>query len=79
MGGCGSRDENGFGTAVLHAVLRIRIVLDGGRKVFRHPLVAAGLGVARGNELDAGLLEGKDSRTDGAQAAEADEADFEAR
>lgn len=80
-GMCGSRrgNENRLCAAVPHTVLRVRIVPDGRRQVFGHPPVGPGLGVAGGNELDARLLEGKDECADGAQAAEADQGELEAR
>lgn len=78
MRSCRRGNKNGFGTAVPHAVLGIRIVLHRRRKVARRPFIAAGLRVAGRDELDAGLLEGEDAGADGAQAAEADQGDLEA-
>lgn len=74
---CG--DEYRLGAAVPHTVLWICIVFDRWRQVLRHPLVGPGLRVAGGDELDARLLEGEDSCADGAQAAEADQGEFETR
>lgn len=64
MGGGRCRDQNGFGAAVLHAILRIVIVLDRRWEISCDPFTTTGLGVTSRNELNARLLESENARTD---------------
>ncbi len=77
MGGGSRGNQNGLSAAILHALLWVSKELDGRREIIPRPLVATGLCVACGDELDARLLEGDDAGTDGTEAAEADEGELQ--
>lgn len=79
VGGGSRGNENSLSTAVLHAILGVGVVLDRRWEISSHPLIAARLGVAGGNEFDAWLLESEDACSDGAETAEADQGKLEAR
>lgn len=77
MGSGGSGNENGLGAAILHADLWVCEELDSRWEILLRPRIATELCVAGSDELDARLLEGDDTGTDGTEAAEADEGELQ--
>lgn len=77
MGGRRCGNEHSFRAAVLHHIFRVREERHRGRQILRGPLVGTGLGVACRDEFDARLLVCEDTGTDGTQAPEPDQGEFE--